>query len=100
MRSKQVVSLISYETRSNNFSDEGKKILVYTDLYANNFSLSSTQQLQAQHEGLRTHGKVEVWTFEYNGQPDIRINNKIYTILSVEEKGDKTILTYGERLSK
>lgn len=102
MRSKRVVNLIDYEINPSSYSDEGEKTPVITQVYANTYSLSSSQQLQAQHEGLRLSGRVEVWTFEYNGQPDLQVDgsDQVYTILSVEERGDKTHLSYGERLSK
>lgn len=102
MRSKQVVNLIDYKITANDYSDEGEKELVITQVYANTYSLTASQQLNAQHEGLRLNGRVEVWSFEYNGQPDIQVDGttQVYTILSVEERGDKTYLSYGERLAK
>lgn len=102
MRSREVIHLVSYETSPNDFSDEGVKIPVYNIVYANRYTLSSSEQLRAQHEGLRVRGRIEVWTFEYNNEEDIHIpgDKKIYTILSTEVRGDKTYLTYGERLGK
>lgn len=102
MRSKKVINLIDYKIESNSYSDEGTKTPVITQVYANTYSLSSSQQLQAQHEGLRLSGRVEIWTFEYDGQVDLQLEGSTdtHTILSVEERGDKTYLNYGERLSK
>lgn len=102
MRSKRVVNLIDYEIVANTYSDEGEKRPVITQVYANTYSLNASQQLNAQHEGLRLNGRVEIWSFEYEGQPDIQIDGtqEVHTILSVEERGDKTYLSYGERLAK
>lgn len=100
MRSKELIYLVDYEILPTEFSDEGERIENLTPLYANRYTTSSSLQLKASNEGLRVKGKVEIWTFEYSGQEDIKVGKDIHTILSVEEKGDKTLLTYGERLAK
>lgn len=100
MRSKEVITLVDYTIEPSSYSDEGIKTPVFEKIYANRYSLSFSEQLRAQTERLRLNGRVEVYSFEYDNQPDIEVNGKTYTILSVTEKGDKTVLTYGERLAK
>lgn len=100
MRSKLIVDLVTYENKPNTYSDEGVKIPSFRTVYGNKYNLSSSEQLRAQQESLRVRGKVEIWSFEYNDEPDIAINGDIHTILAVDERGDKTIVTYGHRLAK
>ena len=95
-----MVNLIKYELKSSKYSDEGEKVPVIKKVYANEYSLSSSEQIRAQHEGLRLRGRVEIWSFEYDDEVDLQIigKDRIYTILSVDKRGDKTFLSYGERL--
>ncbi len=98
MRGRDKIELIKYQVMPGSFSDEGEKIPVGRFVYANEFSTSLISKLQASKEGLRLAGRLEVYTFEYQGEPSLRLekNGDIYKIVDAQKNGDRTVLTYGE----
>lgn len=96
MRSREVLYLVRYEQKAGDFSDEGESTPVCRKVYGNLFSDSFSKKLSARVEGLRIAGQMEIYTFEYAGEPDLKIGDKTYKILDVSARGDRTVLTYGE----
>lgn len=98
MRSSQKIKLIRYETRSGSFSDEGEKIPISRAIYANEYGVSLNNRLQAQVSGFRIQGKVEIYSFDYRGEEGLQLINggPVYKILNADQRGDRTILSYGE----
>lgn len=96
MRSSLILNLVSYKTLPSNFSDEGERVPVKRKIYGNAFSVDLDTSIKAQREGFRLNGQVEIYTFEYEGEEDLEINDKIYRILNAKTRGDKTVLSYGE----
>ena len=104
MRSNSVVYLINRVYAPGDISDEGESLIQKMKIYGNQYkSLNFKSKLNAAVEGLRVKGRVEVYSFEYKGQEELQMDSKtspIYEILDVAVNGDKTVLTYGERIKE
>lgn len=98
MRSGMVIYLISYTVKPGPFSDDWEKKPIRRKIYANEHGASLGLSLKARIDGLRISGQAEILTYEYKGEEEVEVDGKIDTILNVQTKGDKTILTYGRAL--
>lgn len=99
MRGKDTAYLIDYTYKDSDYSDEGKRVAIERKVYANMYDMSLDSKLLASREGLRVQGRFEMYSFEYYGESDVKVDNQVYTILSADKKGeDKILITYGERL--
>ena len=98
MRSGSYIYLLTYETKSGDFSDEGLRIVNKRKVYANSYSVSLDTSIQARRERLRVAGRFEIYTFEYQDEEELELSGKVYQILHTQSRGDKTILTYGEAI--
>lgn len=96
MRAQLKITLLSYELLPGAFSDEGKRVEKRREIYANEFSTGLDAALRARNEGLWIEGRVEIYSFEYEGEEYVEVRGKTYRVLSVTRKGDKAVLTYGE----
>lgn len=100
MRHNQVIYLISVtvpldESGHPQTDDVGNPITVETErkVYANEFSVSSSEHYNAALTGLRPAKMFEVHAFEYQQETKLRHGATTYNIIRSEGKGEKTRLT-------
>lgn len=61
---------------------------ITTTVYANKLSIRQSEFYQAQSIGLKPEVAFEVRSFEYNGQGNLKFNNKEYSIVRTYDKGE------------
>jgi hypothetical protein len=61
-------------------------------VFAKVVSASSAEFWRAGQTGLGADYKAEVWSFEYNGEVQVRFNNALYDVYRTYVRGDKTEL--------
>lgn len=91
MRYKDVIKLITvtYGTDSigNQVATETEK-----EVYANMYSVSSTEYYNAALMGLRPSVAFDIYSFEYDGQARLKYDSKTYNIIRTETRGERTRL--------
>jgi hypothetical protein len=67
----------------------------YTErmVFANEFEVSTTEFYEAAIKNRKPEKRFEIYTFEYNGETKLKHENKIYTIIRDQKKGEKTRIT-------
>lgn len=91
MRHNDVVLLISKKVE---YDELGNQIEVETErmVYANEMSVSMKEFYEAGNKGIRPEKQFEIYSFEYQGESQLKYNNKDYEIIRTQTKGDKTRL--------
>ncbi len=92
MRFKDVIYLISVTV----IEDEiGNQIETPTErmVYANEFSVSSSEYYNAALTGLRPAKQFEIYSFEYQGEERLKHDGVMYRIIRTEKRGEKTRIT-------
>lgn len=92
MRHKEVIYLVSVAI----VEDEiGNQIEVPTErqVFANEFSVSSSEFYNAALTGLRLAKQFEIYSFEYQGEEKLKHNGITYHIIRTETRGEKTRLS-------
>lgn len=92
MRFKDVIALISITYTEDEI---GNQIEVPVDrkVFANEFSVSSSEYYNAAMTGLRPAKVFEIYTFEYRGEAKLKHNGITYNIIRTETRGEKTRLS-------
>jgi len=67
-------------------------------VYANEYSVSSSEFYNAAVNGLRPEQSFEIYTFEYNSEKKFKFDDDIYDIIRTQGKGEKIIII-GEKVS-
>lgn len=100
MRFKDVIYLISVivqkDENGHPMTDEnGNPIEILTErmVYANEYSVSSSEYYNAAMTGLRPAKQFEIYSFEYQGEDRLKHNGVTYRIIRAETRGEKTRLT-------
>ena len=97
MRHNKVIYLISTTTTlDENFNEVEEK--TERKVYANPYSVSSSEYYNAAVNDLRPEKAFEIHTFEYNGEELFKFEGKEYNIIRTRSKGEKTIIV-GERVA-
>lgn len=92
MRYNQVIYLISTTVTEDEI---GNQIETETErkVYANEYSVSSSEYYNAAMTGLRPAKQFEIYSFEFQQETRLRHENTKYRIIRSETKGEKTRLT-------
>lgn len=92
MRHNQVIYLLSITITED---DIGNQIPAATErkVYANEFSVSSSEFYNAAVAGLRPAKAFEVYSFEYRGEEKLKHDDTAYRIIRTQGKGEKVVLT-------
>ena len=61
-------------------------------IYANEYSVNSVEFYNASAVGIRPSKSFEIYSFEYNGEEKIEFEQKNYSIIRTQGKGEKLIL--------
>lgn len=100
MRFSQKAILFSENYNKSDISDTGqKKADKGRSVFVNPYSFSLNNRVQASLQDFDVKGVCAMYSFEYKNEKQISINGKTYQVLSVDRKNDKTILTYGDKIS-
>lgn len=100
MRFSQKAILFSEKYNKSDISDTGhKKVDKGRSVFVNPYSFSFNNRVQASVQGFDIKGVCAIYSFEYKNEKQISVDGKIYQVLSVDRKNDKTILTYGDKIS-
>jgi len=67
-------------------------------IYANEYSVSSTEYYNAAVTGLRPEVAFEIYSFEYDGEKKFKYKGKEYNIIRTQGKGEKIIII-GEKVA-
>lgn len=92
MRFKEVIYLLSVTV---GYDEIGNPVETVTErkVYANEFSVSSSEYYNAALTGLRPAKQFEIYSFEYQGEEKLKHNSIIYRIIRTETRGEKTRLS-------
>lgn len=92
MRHNQIIYLVS---TSITYDEIGNPIEtpVERELFANEFSVSSSEFYNAATNGLRPSKMFEIYSFEYQGEEKLKHNSITYRIIRTEGRGEKIRLT-------
>lgn len=92
MRFKEVIYLLSVTVT---YDEIGNPIETVTErkVYANEFSVTSSEYYNAALTGLRPAKQFEIYSFEYQGEEKLKHNGITYRIIRTETRGEKTRLT-------
>lgn len=96
MRSNETATLITTRYEQGKISDEGKAVEEGKEVYINPYGISLNAQISAANDNLNLVGRFRMWTFEYNGEKTVEVEGIRYKVLSVDTRGDKTIISYGD----
>lgn len=92
MRHNQVIELVAVTTTRDGIGN-AVETFTETEIFANEFSVSSGEYYNAAVAGLRPTKMFEVYTFEYAGQERLKHHGIVYRIIRTETRGEKTRLT-------
>jgi len=92
MRHHDVISLISIKYEEDEI---GNQIPVETErqVFANEFSVSSSEFYNASVAGLKPTRAFEIYSFEYQGEGKLKHEGTKYQIIRTEKRGEKMRLT-------
>lgn len=97
LRHNQVIYLITIDIAPDNI---GNQIETPTErkVYANEFSVGSSEFYNAALAGLRPSKVFEIYSFEYQDEEKFKHNDITYRIIRTQGKGEKIILV-GEKVA-
>jgi hypothetical protein len=92
MRHSEVIYLLSHS-----FSEDsvGNQIPTTSErmIYANEFEVGSAEFYNAAVNGLKAVKRFEIYSFEYKDESQLKHDGKVYNIIRVQKKGEKTRVT-------
>ncbi len=97
MRHNKVIYLISVTITEDEY---GNQIEEETErkVYANEYSIGSSEFYNAAVTGLRPEIAFEIYSFEYNKEQKFKYNDKEYNIIRTQGKGERIVLI-GEKVA-
>lgn len=92
MRFKEIIYLLSVTV---DYDEIGNPIetVIERKVFANEFSITSSEFYNAAMTGLRPAKQFEIYSFEYQGEDRLKHNGIIYRIIRAETRGEKTRLS-------
>lgn len=92
MQHKEVIYLVSITYTEDEIGNQ-IETPVERKVFANEYSVSSTEYYNAAMTGLRPAKVFEIYTFEYQGEAKLKHNGIAYNIIRTETRGEKTRLS-------
>ena len=92
-----IVTLIG---KDHSFIDENgneKTNRIETEIFGTLKSVGLREFAAASQMGLKPELMVEIWSFEYNGEEKIKLEEKLYSIYRTYQKGDRLELYLTQR---
>jgi SPP1 family predicted phage head-tail adaptor len=62
-------------------------------IFANKYSVGAAEFYEAANSGMKPEKQFEIYSFEYNDESLLKHEDKIYSIIRVQEAGEKTRIT-------
>ena len=92
MRHNQIIKLINIITTEDAI---GNQIASTTErtVYANEYYVSQSEFYNAAVADLKPEKQFEIYSYEYQDEPKLEHDGKVYNIIRTEKRGDKTRLT-------
>lgn len=88
MRHNDVIYLVgvtvTYDSLGNPIKKPTKRMV-----YANRFSINSSEFYDASRQGLKPEKDFEIYSFEYEGEETFNYDEKEYTIIRTQQRGEK-----------
>lgn len=97
MRHNKVIYLLSTTIVEDEWGNQIEQT-VERKVYANEYSVSSTEFYNAAVTGLRPEIAFEIYSFEYDGEEKFKYNDEEYNIIRTQGKGEKIVLV-GEKVA-
>lgn len=97
MRHNKVIYLLSTTIVEDEWGNEVEHP-VERKVYANEYSVSSSEFYNAAVTGLRPEIAFEIYSFEYDREQKFKYNDEEYNIIRTQGKGEKVILI-GEKVA-
>lgn len=97
MRHNKVIYLLSTTIVEDDWGNEVERP-VERKVYANEYSVSSSEFYNAAVTGLRPEIAFEIYSFEYNNEAKFEYDNEKYNIIRTQGKGEKIVLI-GEKVA-
>lgn len=92
MRHSEIVELLSVTI----IEDELGNQIEQTDarkVYANPMRVTTKERYEAATHGLKPSKRFELYSWEYNDEPKLKHDDIVYTIIDVDERGEKVRIT-------
>jgi len=92
MRHNQIIKLITVTVAEDSI---GNQVALTTErtMYANEFYVNQSEFYNASVAGLKPEKQFEIYSYEYQDEPKLEHDGKVYNIIRTEKRGDKTRLT-------
>lgn len=92
MRHNDVIHLIYVDTT---YDEIGNPVEVKTErmVYANQFEVSSTEFYEASAQGLKPEKQFEIYSFEYQGEEQLKHDGQVFRVVRDATRGEKTRIT-------
>ncbi|MBM7624779.1 phage head closure protein [Sporohalobacter salinus] len=98
MRHNKVIYLPITTIEEDEFENEVEVISDWRRVYANKYSINSSEFYNAAKEGLRPELAFRIYDFEYDGEDKFKYNGDEYNIIRTQGSGEKMILV-GEKVT-
>ena len=92
MRHNQIIKLINIITTEDAIGNQIASTTKRT-VYANEYYVSQSEFYNAAVADLKPEKQFELYSYEYQGEPKLEHDGKVYNIIRTEKRGDKTRLT-------
>lgn len=92
MRHNQIIKLINVIVTEDAI---GNQIASTTErtVYANEYYISQSEFYNAAVADLKPEKQFEIYSYEYQDEPKLEHDGKVYNVIRTEKRGDKTRLT-------
>lgn len=92
MRHNQIIKLINVIVTEDSI---GNQIASTTEraVYANEYYVSQSEFYNAAVADLKPEKQFEIYSYEYQDEPKLEHDGKVYNVIRTEKRGDKTRLT-------
>jgi len=97
MRHNKIIYLLSEHTTQDENLNEIVAFM-HHKVYANEYSISSTEFYNAAVNDLKPEKSFEIYSFEYQGEEYFRFDGNLYRIIRTQGKGEK-IIVIGEKIT-
>jgi hypothetical protein len=92
--------LITLIGKGKSFTDENgneKFEEVNTEVFGNIGNIGQREFAAASQMGLKPELMVEIWSFEYSGEEELKLGDRLYSIYRTYQKGDRLELYLTQR---
>jgi len=92
MRHNQIIKLINVIVTEDAIGNQIASTIERT-VYANEYYVSQSEFYNAAVADLKAEKQFEIYSYEYQDEPKLEHDGKVYNVIRTEKRGDKTRLT-------